>query len=89
MIAIVLQGFFVHNMKYLHYDKDIRVMSLCSALTIALNILLSVRWAPEMGIRGIMLATVVSFGTTFLISGMIVVARFIYVPGGVKSVVSR
>lgn len=89
MIAIVLQGFFVHNMKYLHYDKDIRVMSLCSALTIALNILLSVRWAPEMGIRGIMLATVVSFGTTFLISGMIVVARFINVPGGVKSVVSR
>ena len=89
MIAIVLQGFFVHNMKYLHYDKDIRVMSLCSALTIALNILLSVRWAPEMGIRGIMLATVVSFAVTFVISGMIVVARFINFQGGVKSVVSR
>lgn len=63
-------------------------MSLCSALTIALNIVLSVRWAPEMGIRGIMLATVVSFGATFLISGMIVVARFTNFKG-VKSVVSR
>ncbi len=89
MIAIVLQGFFVHNMKYLHYDKDIRVMSLCSALTIALNLWLSVLWAPDMGIRGIMLATVVSFGATFLISGMIIAARFFNFQGGVKSVVSR
>jgi O-antigen/teichoic acid export membrane protein len=89
MIAIVLQGFFVHNMKYLHYDKDIRVMSLCSALTIALNLLLSIRWAPEMGIKGIMLATVVSFGVTFLISGLIIIARFTNFHGGVRSVVSR
>lgn len=87
MIAIVLQGFFIHNMKYLHFDKDIRVMSLCSALTIALNICLSILWAPEMGIRGIMLATVASFGVTFLVSGMIVIARFVKVPQGVKSVV--
>lgn len=87
MIAIVLQGFFIHNMKYLHFDKDISVMSLCSALTIALNICLSILWAPEMGIRGIMLATVASFGVTFLVSGMIVIARFVKVQQGVKSVV--
>jgi O-antigen/teichoic acid export membrane protein len=89
MIAIVLQGFYVHNMKYLHFYKDIRVMSLCSALTIALNLLLSIRWAPEFGIRGIMLATVASFGVTFLISGMIIVARFAGLEGGAKSIVSR
>jgi Na+-driven multidrug efflux pump len=87
MIAIVLQGFFIHNMKFLHFDKDIRVMSLCSALTIALNIWLSILWAPTMGIRGIMLATVASFGVTFLVSGMIVIARFSKVQQGVKSVV--
>lgn len=87
MIAIVLQGFFIHNMKFLHFDKDIRVMSLCSALTIALNIWLSIRWAPETGIQGIMLATIVSFGATFLISGMIVVARYVNFQKGVKAVV--
>ena len=87
MIAIVLQGFFVHNMKFLHFEKDIRVMSLCSALTIALNIWLSIRWAPEAGLTGIMLATVVSFGATFLISGMIVAAKLIKFQEGVKSVV--
>lgn len=86
MIAIVLQGYFVHNMKYLHFDKEVRVMSLCSALTIALNIWLSVEWAPTMGIRGIMLATVVSFAVTFAISGLIVIARLANSQEGVKSV---
>lgn len=87
MVAIVLQGFFMHNMKFLHFDKDIRVMSLCSMLTIALNIWLSILWAPAMGIRGIMLGTVVSFGAVFLISGMIVIVRHIKPQEGVKSVV--
>jgi O-antigen/teichoic acid export membrane protein len=87
MLAIVLQGYFIHNLKFLHFEKDVRVMSLCSALTIVLNIWLSVRWAPEAGVRGIMLATAVSFGVTFLISGMIIVARLVRVQGGVKSVV--
>ncbi|WP_417592007.1 lipopolysaccharide biosynthesis protein [Parasphingorhabdus sp.] len=77
MVAIVLQGFFMHNMKFLHFDKDIRVMSLCSALTIALNIWLSILWAPTMGIHGIMLGTIAAFGLTFLISGSIVLARYI------------
>tara|TARA_R110002033_G_scaffold73643_8_gene125020 strand:+ start:1347 stop:2642 length:1296 start_codon:yes stop_codon:yes gene_type:complete len=77
MVAIVLQGFFMHNMKFLHFDKDIRVMSLCSALTIALNIWLSILWAPTMGIHGIMLGTIAAFGLTFLISGLIVLARYI------------
>lgn len=77
MIAIVLQGFFMHNMKFLHFDKSIATMSALSALTIGLNIWLSIAWASTMGIRGIMLATVVSFGVTFLISGLIVLSRYI------------
>lgn len=76
MLAIVLQGFFVHNMKFLHCDKRIGLMSACSGLTIALNLWLSIRWATDGGIQGIMLATVASFGVTFLISGAFVVARY-------------
>ena len=87
MVAIVLQGFFMHNMKFLHFDKNITVMSLCSALTIAVNIMLSIRWAPEMGVRGIMLATILSFGATFLISGLFVLARFVRIQQEVRSVV--
>jgi O-antigen/teichoic acid export membrane protein len=86
MIAIVLQGFFIHNMKFLHFDKSIGVMSACSAVTIGLNLWLSILWAPGMGIRGIMLATAVSFGVTFLISGVLVVARCINFQQGVKAV---
>jgi O-antigen/teichoic acid export membrane protein len=86
MLAIVLQGFFTHNMKFLHFDKSIGLMSACSALTIALNLWLSIAWAPTMGIRGIMLATAVSFGVTFLISGVLVVARYINVQQGEKAV---
>lgn len=86
MLAIVLQGFFMHNMKFLHFHKSVGLMSACSALTIALNLWLSIRWAPEMGIRGIMLGTAVSFGATFLISGLLVVARYFNVQQGVKAV---
>ena len=87
MIAIVLQGFFMHNMKFLHYDKSVGVMSACSALTIAINLWLAILWAPTMGIRGIMIATAVSFGVTFLISGVLVVARYVNLQQGVKAVV--
>jgi O-antigen/teichoic acid export membrane protein len=89
MLAIVLQGFFIHNMKFLHFDKSIGVMSACSALTIALNLWLAILWAPGMGIRGIMLATAGSFGATFLISGMLVVARYVNFQQGVKAVVRQ
>lgn len=87
MFAIVLQGYFMHNMKFLHFDKSIGVMSGFSALTIALNLWLSILWAPGMGIRGIMLATAVSFGAAFLLSGMLVVARYANFQQGVKAVV--
>ena len=87
MLAILLQGFFMHNMKFLHFDKSIGVMSACSALTIALNLWLSILWAPGMGLRGIMLATAVSFGATFLISGMLVIARYGNFQERVKAVV--
>jgi O-antigen/teichoic acid export membrane protein len=84
MLAIVLQGFFMHNMKFLHYDKSIGVMSTLSVLTIGLNLWLSILWAPRTGVEGIMLATAVSFAATFLISGLIVVARYASFPQGVK-----
>jgi O-antigen/teichoic acid export membrane protein len=87
ILAIVLQGFFMHNMKFLHFDKDIGLMSACSTLTIVLNIWLSVSWAPTMGIEGIMLAAAVSFGTTFLISGMLVIARYSNLQERAKAVV--
>lgn len=76
MVAIVLQGYFMHNMKFLHFDKRIEVMSVCSALTIGLNIWLSILWAQQMGIPGIMLAMAVSFGTAFIISGLLVMVRW-------------
>ena len=87
MGAIVLQGFFMHNMKFLHYDKSIVMMSAFSALTIALNLWLSISWAPGMGVQGIMLATAVSFGAAFLASGLLVVSRYVNLQQGVKAVV--
>lgn len=85
MIAIVLQGFFMHNMKFLHFDKRIELMSAFSALTIVLNIWLSIVWAQSMGIRGIMVATAVSFGAAFIISGVLVIARYANLHKGAKS----
>ena len=85
MIAIVLQGFFMHNMKFLHFDKRIEMMSAFSALTIGLNIWLSIEWAQSMGIRGIMVATAVSFGAAFIISGVLVIARYANLQKGAKS----
>jgi O-antigen/teichoic acid export membrane protein len=86
MVAIVLQGFFTHNMKFLHFDKSIGTMSAFSALVIGLNLWLSILWAPTMGIQGIMLATAVSFGAMFLISGVLVVARYVNFQQGVKAI---
>ena len=87
MPGIVLQGFFMHNMKFLHFDKDVGLMSACSVLAIVLNLWLSVLWAPTMGVRGIMIATAVSFGATFLISGLMVIARFVNLQERAKAVV--
>ena len=86
ILAIVLQGFFMHNMKFLHFDKRIKMMSICSVLIIGINIWLSMLWAQEMGIRGIMLATAVSFGAGFIISGVLVVSRFVDFQKGAKAV---
>lgn len=87
MLAIVLQGFFMHNMKFLHFDKDIILMSACSTLAIVLNIWLSVSWAVTMGIQGIMLAAAVSFAATFLISGVLVLLRYANLQERAKPVV--
>ena len=87
MLAIVLQGFFIHNLKFLHYDKSIKTMSALSALTIGLNLWLSIAWAPGMGVEGIMLATALSFAVTFVISGILVIARWSSLEQGLKAVV--
>jgi O-antigen/teichoic acid export membrane protein len=89
MVAIVLQGFFMHNMKFLHFDKSIGLMSAFSAVTIGLNLWLSILWAPSRGLQGIMLATAASFGATFLISGVLVILRYANFQPGVKAVVRQ
>lgn len=71
MIAILLQGFFMHNMKFMHHYKKVIVMSTCSALALVTNLWLSILWAPEMGIRGIMIATIVSFALVFILSSIV------------------
>lgn len=75
MLAILLQGFFMHNMKFLHNYKRVSVMSLCSIIAIVINLWLSISWAPEFGIKGIMQATAVSFGAAFVLSGILVIAQ--------------
>ena len=85
MLAIVLQGFFIHNMKFLHFEKDVGMMSACSALTIVLNLWLSILWAP-LGVQGIMIAAAVSFGATFLISGVLLIARYLNLQQEIKAV---
>ena len=75
MLAILLQGFFMHNMKFLHNYKRVTVMSLCSLVAIVINIWLSITWATEFGIKGIMQATAVSFAVAFIISGVLVIAQ--------------
>lgn len=87
MLAIVLQSFFMHNMKFLHYDKSIGLMSACSVLVILINLWLSVVLAPSMGVRGIMLGTAVAFGIVFVVSGLLVIARHVDFKGGVNAVV--
>lgn len=89
MLAIVLQGFFMHNLKFLHFEKRIEVMSICSVLTIGLNIWLSIQWALTSGIRGIMVATAVSFGAAFIISGVLVLAQYSGQRKGAKAVVGQ
>ncbi|CAN0600544.1 unnamed protein product, partial [Ectocarpus sp. 12 AP-2014] len=87
MLAILLQGFFMHNMKFLHQEKAIIVMSVISLLAIAMNLWLSILWAPEGGVRGIMLATAVSFGVAFVMSGILVLAHLSDKKLGAKQIV--
>ncbi|MEO1731345.1 MAG: oligosaccharide flippase family protein [Pseudomonadota bacterium] len=75
MLAIVMQGYFIHNMKFLHFDKSIEMMSACSLLTIAINLSASTLLLPNFGIAGIMLGTAFSFGAAFIISGAIIIVR--------------
>ena len=75
MIAIILQGFFMHNMKFLHNYKKVAIMSACSLIAIICNLWLSIAWVSEFGIKGVMQATTVSFATAFVISSILVIAQ--------------
>lgn len=86
MLAIMLQGHFIHNLKFLHFDGRIEQMSVLSALTIGLNLCLSMVWAKQMGISGIILATVVSFGAAFIMSGILVLVRWMPLRKGARVV---
>jgi O-antigen/teichoic acid export membrane protein len=86
MLAIMLQGHFIHNLKFLHFDGRIEQMSVLSALTIGLNLWLSMVWAKQMGISGIILATVVSFGAAFIMSGILVLVRWMPLRKGARVV---
>lgn len=87
MLAILLQGFFMHNMKFLHHDKRILLMSLLSFFALGLNAVLSVSWVSSMGVAGIMIATAVSFGAAFLLSGALLVSTHLHRRKGAMSVV--
>jgi O-antigen/teichoic acid export membrane protein len=87
MLAVLLQGFFMHNMKFLHNGKKIALMSLCSIVSLALNLWLSIEWSYTMGIKGIMLATSVSFGVAFLLSGVMVIYFIVESGKGIRAVV--
>ena len=78
IIAMLMQAFFFHNMKFLHYEKKIFIMSGVSVLAIILNIWLSILWVPEDGLKGIMLATIVSFGGTFLLTSLMIVGNYVF-----------
>lgn len=86
MLAIMLQGHFMHNLKFLHFDGRIELMSVLSALTIGLNLWLSILWAKQMGISGIILATAVSFGGAFIMSGILVLGRWMPLRKGARAV---
>lgn len=75
MAAILLQGFFMHNMKFLHNYQRVSVMSVCSIIAIVINLALSIAWAPEFGLKGIIQATIVSFAAVFIVSGILVVTQ--------------
>ena len=89
MLAIVLQGYFMHNMKFLHYEKRVALMSACSVATMLLCLVLSILWAKTMGIEGIMLAWAVSFGAAFIMTGVFVLLRHAKFGQGTKAVVGQ
>lgn len=76
--AMLMQGFFFHNMKFLHFEKKILLMSGLSVLAIILNIWLSILWVSESGLQGIMLATIVSFGSIFILTSLMIVIGFLF-----------
>lgn len=86
MPAIVLQGYFMHNMKFLHFEKRVTLMSACSVLTMILCLVLSILWAKSMGIEGIMLAWAVSFGAAFIMTGLFVLLRHVKLGQGTRAV---
>lgn len=65
--AFVMQGYFLHNQAFLLFKKKAIMMSICSFFCIILNFILSYLWALSYGVKGVIIATAVSYFTSSLL----------------------
>ncbi len=70
--AFVMQGYFLHNQAFLLFKKNAILMSVCSFFCIILNIILSYLWALSYGVKGVIIATSVSYLVSSLLIGLFV-----------------
>lgn len=66
--AVVMQGYFLHNQAFLLFKKYAVIISSCSFLCVILNIVLSYLWALSYGVKGVIVATAVSYLVSAIIS---------------------
>jgi len=81
--ATVAQGFFFHNQAFLHFRKKLSIMAIINTLSIALNIALSIYLAGIYGVYGVIVATIISYSLSFLVSGMVVL--YVYRAGNITT----
>lgn len=74
--AIVMQGYFFHNQAFLLFKKYAIIISACSFLCIVLNIILSYLWSLSYGVKGVIVATTVSYFVSALLSGFFIFYAF-------------
>ena len=72
ILAFVMQGYFLHNQAFLLFNKNTIIMSICSLFCIVLNIMLSYIWSLSYGIKGVIVATAVSYFVASLLSSFFV-----------------
>ncbi len=66
--AVVMQGYFLHNQAFLLFKKYAVIISSCSFLCVVMNIALSYFWALSYGVKGVIVATAVSYLVSAIIS---------------------